>query len=145
MALCSRLRRRTRRVTAGRDDGAAVVEFVMMTLLLVLLLFAVLQFAVFVYARNVVAASAAAGARYGASAGTDLDAASNKATSLIAAGLTGATARRITCSAADSTDVQSGVRTVQVRCSGPVRMVLLPFAMPARIDTSSSAVKEGRP
>ena len=41
------------------DDGAAVVDFVLISTLLVFLLFAVLQVAVYFYARNVVAASAA--------------------------------------------------------------------------------------
>ena len=127
----------------GADAGAAVVEFVLMTLLLVLLLFAVLQVAVYVYARNIVGASAAAGARYGASAGVDPDSASAKAMTLIGSGLPGGAARRITCTAAQSTDTESGVRVVQVRCDGSLRMVLLPFAMPARIHMSSSAVKEG--
>ena len=129
-----------------RDDtGSAVVEFVLMTLLLVLLLFAVLQLAVFVYARNIVAASAAAGARYSASAGVDAGAGSAKATALIDAGLPGAAARRITCTAAQTSDAESGIGVVQVRCDGPLRMVLLPFAMPARIHASSFAVKEGTP
>ena len=39
-----------------RDAGAAVVEFVLLAILLVMLLLAVLQVAVYFYARNVVAA-----------------------------------------------------------------------------------------
>jgi hypothetical protein len=55
-----------------RDErGAAVVDFVLMSVLLVMLLFAVLQVAVYFYARNVVAASAADAARYAAAEGVD--------------------------------------------------------------------------
>jgi Flp pilus assembly protein TadG len=115
----------------------------MMTFLLVMLLFAVLQFAVFIYARNVVAASAAAAARYGANAGTDVDSAAAKATSLIDAGLGAGAARRFACSANSAPDPASGLRVVQVRCAGPVRMAVLPFAMPATVRASSSALKEG--
>ena len=132
-------------LNSGDDAGAAVVEFVLMTLLLVLLLFSVLQLAVFMYARNIVAASAAAGARYGASAGADTDAASAKAVSLIESGLPGAAARRISCSATETTDVGSGVHVIQVTCDGPLRMVLLPFAIPAHLHSSAAAVKEGTP
>ena len=57
-----------------RDDGAAVVEFVLVSVLLVLLLFGVLQVGVYFYARNIVAASAADAARYAAAAGVDPDA-----------------------------------------------------------------------
>ena len=53
------------------DQGAAVIEFVMMIVLLVLVLFGVLQVAVYCYARNIVAAAAADGARYAASLGVD--------------------------------------------------------------------------
>ena len=140
--LLDRLRRR---VDRDGDEGAAVVEFVMMTLLLVLLLFAVLQLAVFMYARNIVAASAAAGARYGANAGIEPDAGADKANSLVATGLTHAAARRISCTATETRDAESGVRVVQVRCAGSVPMVLLPFAMPAHITVASAALKEGAP
>jgi hypothetical protein len=129
----------------GVDRGAAVVEFVMMTLLLVLLLFAVLQLAVFMYARNVVAASAAAAARYAANVGVDDDAANGKASSLIASGLSPGAARGFSCAATESPDPDSGLRVVQVRCTGQLRMVLLPFAMPATIRVTSSALKEGSP
>ena len=40
-----------------REAGAAAVEFVLISVLLVLLLFGVLQVAAFFYARNIVAAS----------------------------------------------------------------------------------------
>ena len=59
------------RTTRQFDGGAAVIEFVMMSVLLVFLLFAVLQVAVYFYARNIVAASAADAARYAANAGVD--------------------------------------------------------------------------
>ncbi len=116
-----------------------------MTLLLVLLLFAVLQLAVFMYARNVVAASAAAAARYAANVGVDNDAANGKASSLIASGLSPGAARGFSCAASESPDPDSGLRVVQVRCTGQLQMVLLPFAMPATIRVTSSALKEGSP
>jgi Flp pilus assembly protein TadG len=56
---------------SGRDRGAAVAEFAMISVLLVFLLFSVLQVAVYCYVRNVVAASPADGARFAAAASVD--------------------------------------------------------------------------
>src|SRR5262249_59172161 len=53
----------TRSSTARRDGGSAVVEFVMIAVLLFFLVLAVLQMAIYLYVRNIVQASAAAGAR----------------------------------------------------------------------------------
>ena len=56
----------------GRDRGAAIAEFVMISVLLIFLLFAVLQVAILLYVRTIVAASAADGARYAASSNVRL-------------------------------------------------------------------------
>ena len=61
--------------------GAAVVEFVMISVLLIFLLFAVLQVAVLFYVRNIVAASAADGARYAATSNVAAEAGGGRATS----------------------------------------------------------------
>ncbi len=53
------------------ERGSAVVDFVMVSLLIVALLLAVLQVAVYVHVRNVVTASAQEGARYAANADVD--------------------------------------------------------------------------
>ena len=53
------------------ERGSAVVDFVMVSMLIVALLMAVLQVAVYVHVRNVVTASAQAGARYAATADVD--------------------------------------------------------------------------
>ena len=57
-----------------RDDGergSAVVDFVLVSVLIVILLLAVLQVAVYVHVRNVVTASAQEGARFAAHADVD--------------------------------------------------------------------------
>ena len=53
------------------EQGSAVVEFVLVSVLIVVLLLAVLQVAVYVHVRNVVTASAQEGARYAANADVD--------------------------------------------------------------------------
>jgi Flp pilus assembly protein TadG len=129
--------------TLSDDRGASVIEFVMMSVLLIVLLFAVLQVAIFVYARNVVAASAADGARFAANAGIDAQSGSDRASQLIRSGLSKAAADRIPCTGRPSTDAQSGLTVATVHCVGRLQMVLLPFALPMSIDVTSSALKEG--
>jgi Flp pilus assembly protein TadG len=127
------------------DRGASVVEFVMMCGLLVVLLFGVLQVAVYVYVRNVVAASAADGARFAAAAGADLPSGGQRAAGLIDAALSRSTAHRLSCVSTRSVDAPSGLATVAVRCRGRLRPVLLSVGLPIAIDVTSSALQEHSP
>jgi Flp pilus assembly protein TadG len=129
-----------------RDDaGAAVVDFVFMSVLLVLLLLGVLQTAVYFYARNVVAASAADAARYAAAAGVDPAAGGRRAEDLIRSSLGGDRAASIQCTGAASVDRTSGLPTTTVRCAGRLRLFFLPLHLPLTIDVASSALKEQQP
>jgi Flp pilus assembly protein TadG len=136
---------RRRRRLGERDGGAAVVEFALMSVLLVFLLFAVLQVALFFYARNVIAAAAADAARYAANAGVDPRAGAPRADRLIADGLNRDVARRMACTSGPGVDGASGLPTVTVRCRGRMGLLLLPLAVPVTIDVRSSVVQEGRP
>ncbi|HEV7192713.1 MAG TPA: TadE/TadG family type IV pilus assembly protein [Jatrophihabitantaceae bacterium] len=130
----------------ARDDrGASAVEFVMMSVLLVMLLFAVLQVAVYVYVRNVVAASAADGARFAASSGADIASGGEHASGGIRAGLSQAAAARIACVSRRSLDSDSGLATVAVRCRGRLRPILLPVGLRFRVDVTASALQEQGP
>lgn len=128
----------------GRDDdGAAVVEFVMISVLLVLLLFGVLQVGVFFYARNIVAASAADAARYAAAAGVPPSAGGPRAERLIADGL-GST-DGIRCTGRAGVDPESNLPVTTVECRGTVPALFVPGNLPLRIDMTSSALKEATP
>lgn len=127
------------------DAGAAVVDFAMMSVLLVLLLFAVLQIAVYMYERNIVAASAADAARYAASLGVDPADGGTRASATIAQGLTSADARLVPCTGAAAVDRASGLSIVRVHCVGRMRMLLLPFPVPLGIDVTGSALQERKP
>lgn len=127
------------------DRGAAVVDFVMMSVLLVFLLFAVLQVAVYCYARNIVAASAADAARYAANAGVDSAAGGPRAGELIRKGLGSGQAARIPCRASTTTDPGSGLAVATVHCRGRLRLTFLPLDLPLWIDITSSSLKEGAP
>jgi Flp pilus assembly protein TadG len=119
-----------------------VIDFVLISVLLVFLLFAVLQVALYFYARNIVAASAADAARYAANAGVDPAAGGPRAAELISDGLGSGTAARFSCHGATSVDPASGLAVATVRCQGRLKVTLLPLGVPLRIDVTSSALKE---
>lgn len=127
------------------DRGASVAEFAMIAVLLLFLLFAALQVAVYVYVRNVVQASAADGARFGASAGTDPGNGGSRAATLIGAALSPSAAHRIACEGHRSRDEASGLATVAVRCRGHLPAVLVPLGPLIAIDVSGSSLQEQRP
>jgi Flp pilus assembly protein TadG len=135
--MCRRHRR------SGADDGAAVVDFVMMSTLLIFLLFGVLQVAVYFYARNVVASSAADAARYAAAQGIAPRAGAVRARRLIDEGLDDADASGINCSAQPSRDAASGLPITTVHCAGRVRLLFSPLHLPLHIDVRSSVLREG--
>lgn len=126
------------------DAGAAVVDFVMMSILLLLLLFAVLQIAVYFYARNVVSASVADAARYAAAEGIDPAAGRIRAEQLIRAGLDDADAAAIHCTSRPARDRDTGLLVTVVRCTGRLRMLFSPLGSPLRIDVTTSVLREGQ-
>jgi hypothetical protein len=130
---------------SGRDRGAAVAEFAMISVLLVFLLFSVLQVAVFFYVRNIVAASAADGARFAAAAGVDYARGGFRASDLVGNGLTEGVARNVPCVGRPGADPASGLPLAVVQCAGRIRSVFLPIGSLLRIDVTSSALKEGQP
>ena len=126
-----------------RDEaGAAVVEFVMMSALLVMLLLAVLQVALYFYARNVVAASAADAARYAAAEDVDLRSGAARAEELIARS---ARLVDVHCTSGPGRDAASGLVTSTVHCVGRVHVLFLPLAAPLTFDVRASVVKEHAP
>jgi len=129
-----------------RDDGgAAVVDFVLMSVLLIFLLFAVLQVAVYFYARNVAASSAADAARYAAGEGVDPRGGVARARELLRQGLDDQDAEAIHCTSRPGRDEQSGLAVVTVHCSGRVRLFFTPLGLPLTIDVSSSVLQEQAP
>jgi Flp pilus assembly protein TadG len=144
--LAARLRvARDYRISRQTDRGAAVIEFVMMSVLLVFLLFAVLQVAVYFYARNIVAASAADAARYAANAGVDPASGGPRADELIRTGIGAAEGSRIPCQGRTTTDAASGLTVATVHCRGRLKLTFLPLELPLWIDVTTSALKEGTP
>lgn len=127
------------------DRGSGVVEFVLLSVLLVMLLFVVLQIAVWFYARNIVASAAADAARYAATTRGDHGTGARRAAQLIDEGLSASAASQIPCVDSVSIDPDSGLPTTTVHCRGRLKTVLLPFDIPLPIDAHSTSFVEGRP
>lgn len=117
----------------------------MMSVLLVLLLLAVLQVAVYFYARNVVAASAADAARFAAAEGVAPAVGGERAAQLIREGLDDADASAISCTGRPGRDPGSGLAVTTVRCSGRIRVLFSPLRLPLTIDITSSVLREHTP
>jgi Flp pilus assembly protein TadG len=83
--------------TDDDERGSAVVDFVMVSLLIVALLLAVLQVAVYVHVRNVVTASAQEGARYAANADVDSASGAARAVEVVARATSTQTAGGLSC------------------------------------------------
>lgn len=136
---------RPRRARPAGDEGAAVVDFVLISVLLVFLLFGVLQVAVYFYARNVAAASAADAARYAAAEHVAPDAGGPRATELVHQGLDEADASGIRCASRPDRDPRSGLAVTTVHCHGRIRLLFSPLRMPLTIDVTSSVLRERQP
>jgi Flp pilus assembly protein TadG len=128
--------------TDDDERGSAVVDFVMVSLLIVALLLAVLQVAVYVHVRNVVTASAQEGARYAANADVDSAAGAARTVEVVARATSIRTAEGLSCASAEEVDA-SGLTLVVVRCSGSVPSLLAALGNLLPLDVTGRAVKEG--
>lgn len=125
------------------DRGAGVVEFVLISVLLVLLLFGLLQVGLWFYVRSVAASATADAARYAATQNGDLQTVADRARQLIVQGSNSSIANEMPCVAIRGS--ASGLPTTTVRCSGQLHMLLLPFAIPVGLTVHSSALMENGP
>ena len=101
---------------ARAERGSAIVDFVLVGSLLTLLFVALLQVAVVLHVRNVLADCATEGARYGALAGQNPAAGAARTRDLIAADLSSAYARDVRSGHAR----QGALDTVVVRVRAPL-------------------------
>lgn len=118
-----------------------MVEFLLISVLLVLLLFGVLQVAALYYVRSVTSAAAADGARYAANADVQPGEGGAKATSLISRGLGRGMAAHLGCSG--QAERQGGLPVAAVRCQGRIRSLLLPIGAFVRVDVTARSLKDG--
>jgi Flp pilus assembly protein TadG len=125
----------------GGERGSAVVEFVLISLLILTLLLAVLQVAVYVHVRNVVTASAQEGARYAANADVPSDQGAARTVRIVAQATSERTAESLQCTSAEEPD-PSGLTLVVVRCSGKVPSLLAALGDVLPLEVTGRAVKE---
>jgi Flp pilus assembly protein TadG len=128
----------------SEDDsqrGAAVVEFVFVSVLVVVLLLAVLQVAVYVHVRNVVTASAQEGARFAANADVPSSAGADRTVAVVARATSPRTAEGLECSSVQEVDA-SGLTLVVVRCAGAVPTLLAGLGALLPVEVTGRAVEE---
>ena len=133
------------RADARADDGergSAVVDFVMVSMLIVALLLAVLQVAVYVHVRNVVTASAQEGARFAANADVDSAAGAARTVEVVGRATSAQAAEGLACTSAEEVD-GSGLTVVVVQCSGSVPSLLSALGNLLPLEVTGRAVKEG--
>ena len=125
----------------GGERGSAVVDFVLVSVLVLTLLLAVLQVAVYVHVRNVVTASAQEGARFAANADVDSTLGAARTVETVARATSPRTAAGLTCTSGEETDA-TGLRVVVVRCSGSVPSLLAALGDLLPLTATGRALKE---
>jgi Flp pilus assembly protein TadG len=129
-----RARRRGR-----RDAGSAIVEFVLVSTLLLFLFLGIIQLGLVLHVRNTLVANAAEGARHGANLNVDAADGGPYAQRLIAESIPGRADSTCVGSQIDGPD---GIPLVQVTCEVRVPLSLLPFGGGVTIHVTGHAVKE---
>ncbi len=113
-----------------------------MSILLVMLLLGVLQVGVYLHVRNVVAASAAEGARYASNADVGVDAGGPRATEVIRRSLGGGVATSVSCTARQVPGA-AGSTLVAVHCAGNLPVIFAPFGRVLPLQVTARALREG--
>ena len=128
------------------DEGAAVVEFVLVGVLLITLFMAILQVGLYLHLRNVVVASLAEGAREAANADRDCADGVARAHDLVAAAVGRKVADGLTFDVPpDGCEMTAdgGVVLVQVRVHGPLPLLFPPVGS-VSVHAVAHAIKEGQ-
>lgn len=119
------------------DAGAAVVEFALVTVVLLTLFMGLVQLGLALYVRNTIAACAADGARYAANADRTPDDGAQRTQALIAAALAAGFADDVTAARV----VRDGVEQIEIRVQAPVPV--FGFLGPHSLTVVAHALDEG--
>jgi Flp pilus assembly protein TadG len=119
------------------ERGSAIVEFTLVSVILVMLFLAILQLGLLLHVRNTLVASAAEGARYAANADRDLAAGESRTRQLIKFSVSDRYARNVSASYAQ----RAGVTLVEVRVRTTFPLVGL-LGPPESLEVTGHAVEE---
>lgn len=133
---------RTRDAGNPRDAGNGVVEFLLVTVLLLFLFLVIAQVGLVLHTRNVLVAAAAEGARYGANADRSDDDGAARAVQVVADSLPGAVAESATARSVPQTP-GTDLQIVDVEVTSSLPVVFLPVG-PLHLTVHGHALKEGR-
>jgi hypothetical protein len=129
------------RAVRPADEGSAVVEFALVTVVLLLLLLGVLQVAVYVYVRNIAAASAAEGARYAANADVSPAQGAVRTQEVLQRGAGPSVAARLACTGTEETG-PDGLRLSGVRCTGSLPVFFAPIGGVLPLEVAARSIEE---
>ncbi len=130
--------------TDRRDDrGAAVVEFTLVSVLLVFLFLLVMQIGLVLHARNVLVSAAQDGARFAANADRTAEDGVVRTRESVAGTLGAELAGQMVITPLPAGD-SAGLPVVGIRVSGPLPFVFAPVG-PLRITVEGHALDEGAP
>ena len=123
------------------DAGSAVVDFVLVSALLLVVFLAVAQIGVVLHTRNVLVAAAAEGARHGANADRTPEQGVERTRQVVAEALSAerAAALEVRSSAPLTPE---GLTTLEIEVSTPLPVVFLPVG-PLRLTVRGHALEEG--
>lgn len=120
-------------------------EFLMVSVLLIALLMAVVQVGLYLHVRNVIAASAAEGARYGADADVDDPRAGGALAGEIIGRSLGRRVSDATTCGGSYQPGEGGSTLVAVRCTGKVPLVFSWLGSLPGLDVTARSLREGVP
>lgn len=122
------------------EDGSAVVDFVLVTVVLVPLFLGIVQVALVLHVRNTLTSAASEGARYAATLDRPLEAGVERTRAQIRSALAGRFARDVRAAPV----VVDGLRAVRVEVSADVPPLGI-WGPPVRLTVAGHAVEEVRP
>ena len=131
-----------RRPAAARDEGSAVVEFTLVSVLVVFLFLLVLQLGLVLHTRNVLISAAQEGARYAANADRTAADGVARTTQAIEGSLGRDLADRMVVTPLPTTSA-AGAPVVGISVQGPLPFVFAPVG-PLSITVEGHALAEGR-
>ncbi|HEV2890566.1 MAG TPA: TadE/TadG family type IV pilus assembly protein [Frankiaceae bacterium] len=134
------------RARTASDDGAAVVEFVLVGVLLLTLFMGIAQVGLYLHMRNVIVASLAEGAREAANADRDCADGVARARDLVRDAIGDKVADGLTFDVPPDgceTTTDGGAVLVRVRAHGPLPLLFPPIGS-VGMDATAHAFKEGQ-